>query len=198
RFRLVEPTQQTRFSPQQNFPPLANWPLTSPTLNRARSHVSGRQEDDWSQETPDELTSTWEGKYAADKADQNSAETTPALNRSLDSSQSEWDESGWDESDWGETEGFIESDAADSIAETSMETTVDHVDHIDTPPEAVAEHDAQPQVADPYETLAGPAGDSMSEPAADTPLPKVTKSEAAIDSGWSSSTVESLEQAAPL
>ncbi|MEO1401181.1 MAG: hypothetical protein AAFV72_07955 [Cyanobacteria bacterium J06635_1] len=176
RFRLVEPTQQTRFSPQQNFPPIADWPLGAPVSDEHRSHVSGWQGNSQSQDAINEFPDNWE-------SNDGKAETATAVNAEIEESQY----------DWGESDGFVDGAlAGDAMDErTSMQTTV--VEQVDETTESTDKPRTWDTSLDPYERLAGPAGDSMS-----APLSKVTKSETAVDSEWSSSTVESLEQVAPL
>ncbi|MEM9162114.1 MAG: hypothetical protein AAGC54_03475 [Cyanobacteria bacterium P01_F01_bin.4] len=172
RFRLVEPAQQTRFSPQQNFPPVADWPLGAPASDEPRSHVSGWQDNLRSQDTISESPTDWEdydGETAANDALENA------------------------QYDWGESDGFVDGALASDVMDerTSMETTV--VEQVDESAQPTHKPRAWNTFSDPYERLAGPAGDSMS-----APLSKVTKSEEAMDPDWSSSTVESLDQVAPL
>ncbi|MEM8804928.1 MAG: hypothetical protein AAGF01_02625 [Cyanobacteria bacterium P01_G01_bin.38] len=176
RFRLVEPTQQTRFSPQQNFPPIADWPLGAPVSDGQRSHVSGWQDNPQSQDDISEFPDNWESTDGE-------AETATVVNDEIEGTQY----------DWGESDRFVDGAwASDAVGErASMQTTI--VEQVDSGDSSTDKPGTQNTSTDPYERLTGPAGDSMS-----APLSKVTKSEGAVDSDWSSSTVESLDQVAPL
>lgn len=176
RFRLVEPTQQTRFSPQQNFPPIADWPLGAPVSDEQRSHVSGWQDNPQSQDDISEFSGNWE-------SNDGKAETATVVSDEIEETQY----------DWGESDGFVDGAwASDAMSErASMQTTI--VEQVDSGDSSTNKLGTQNTSADPYERLTGPAGDSMT-----APLSKVTKSEGAVDSGGASSTVDSLNQVAPL